>query len=146
MTRNEFYQIVGYFANPSRNTRIEIEAKRNTITKYVPVYQTLSGNQFPIGNDTVYVLDDTADKWGREMRLYFTAGDINAIPPIIDNLKTGGGRPGYDLWNYRLNHRDIIDDLFSVGFSLQYPQDFNQIQSKVASSDLPAFNLGFNAP
>lgn len=146
MTRNEFYQIVGYLANPIRNTRIEIEAKQSTLTRYSAVYQVLSGLQLSLGSETIFILDEDADKWGREMRVYFTVNDANSIPSVLNALKTKGGRPGYDLWNFRLNNRDIVDDLFSVGFSLDYPQNHPNIQAQVHPADLAAFNLGYNAP
>jgi hypothetical protein len=34
MNRNDFFEIAGYFANPIRNCRIEIEARTNTINNY----------------------------------------------------------------------------------------------------------------
>jgi hypothetical protein len=146
MTRQQFFEIAGYFANPIRNTRIEIEARQNTINAYNPTYQALTGTPIPIGTDSVYVLPNNADKWGREMRLYFTVTNAASIPNLVNQLMTVGGRPGYDLWNQRLNSKDIIDELFEIGFTLGHPQNLPNIQALIPAADLADFNTGFNAP
>lgn len=145
MTRKEFFETAGYFANPIRNTRIEIEARQNTINAYDPTYNALTGTPIPIGTDFVYVLPNNADKWGREMRLYFTITNTATVPNLISQLMTVGGRPGYDLWDQRLNSKDIIDELFGIGFTLGHPQNLAQIQALIPAADLNDFNDGFNA-
>lgn len=144
MTRQEFFEIAGYFANPSRNTRIEIEARQTTINNYAPYYLAQTGLNFPIGADSVTTLANNADKWGREMRLYFTVTNAASIPNVINQLMTNGGRPGYDIWDKRLNNKDIIDSLFEIGFKLGHPQDFARIQALITGPDLAAFSNGFN--
>lgn len=144
MTRQEFFEIAGYFANPIRNTRIEIEARENTINAYDATYTRLTGAGIQRNSDSVYVLPNDADKWGREMRLYFTVTNDTAVPAIIDHLMTIGGRPGYDLWDQRLNSKDIIDDLFQIGFTLGHPQDITRIQALIPAPDQNHFDLGFN--
>jgi hypothetical protein len=144
MTRQEFFEIAGYFANPIRNTRIEIEARQTTINNYAPHYLAKTGLNFPFGADSVTTLDNNADKWGREMRLYFTITDLASIPNLINQLMTIGGRPGYDLWDQRLNSKDIIDELFAIGFELGHPQDLARIQGLITGADLNAFNNGLN--
>jgi len=145
MNRQEFFEIAGYFSNPVRNTRIEIEARQTTINNYNATYQRLTGQPLPIGTDSVYVLPDDADKWGREMRLYFTCTNQVTVPLILTGLMTVGGRHGYDLWDQRLNSKDIIDELFAIGFLLGHPQDLVAIQALIPAADLVAFNYGFNA-
>lgn len=144
MTRQEFFETAGYFANPIRNTRIEIEAREITINAYDATYTTLTGAGIQRESDSVYVLPNDADKWGREMRLYFTVTDETAVPGIVDNLMTIGGRPGYDLWDQRLNNKDIIDDLFQIGFKIGYPQVLTRIQALIPAPDQNYFDLGFN--
>lgn len=145
MTRQQFFEIAGYFANPIRNTRIEIEARQNTINAYNPTYQALTGTPIPIGDDSVYVLPNNADKWGREMRLYFTVTNAATIPTLVNQWMTVGGRPGYDLWDQRLNSKDIIDELFEFGFTLGHPQNLANIQALIPPGDLADFNTGYNA-
>lgn len=144
MSRQEFFEIAGYFANPLRNTRIEIEARLTTINNYAPSYAAKTGLNFPFGEDSVTTLANNADKWGREMRLYFTVTNVANIPNIINQLMTIGGRPGYDIWDQRLNSKDIIDELFEFGFTLGHPQDTARIQALIEGSDLTAFNCGLN--
>ena len=145
MTRQEFFEIAGYFANPIRNTRIEIEARQNTVNAYNATYNALTGATIPIGTDSVYVLPNSADKWGREMRLYFTVTNAASVPFLINQLMTVGGRPGYNLWDQRLNSKDIIDELFAIGFVLGHPQDLPRIQGLIPAAALDDFNNGFNA-
>jgi hypothetical protein len=146
MTRQQFFEVAGYFANPNRNTRIEIEARQNTITAYNPTYQALTGAAIPLGADSVYVLPNNADKWGREMRLYFSLTNAANLPNLINQLMTVGGRPGYDLWDQRLNSKDIIDELFEIGFTLGDPQNVTNIRALIPAADLADFNNGFNIP
>lgn len=143
MTKQEFFEIAGYFANPIRKTRIEIEASQSTINAFNPTYTTLTGRSIPIGTDSVYVLPNNADKWGREMRLYFTISNPASIPHLVDQLMTVGGRPGYDIWSQRLNSKDIIDKLFEIGFTLGYPQNPEEIRALIPITNLNDFNNGF---
>jgi hypothetical protein len=146
MTRQEFFEIAGYFANPIRNTRIEIEAREKTINNYAPHYLAQTGLNFPFGADSVTMLDNNADKWGREMRLYFTVTNQAGIPHLVSQVMTVGGRPGYDTWDQRVNSKDIIDELFDIGFTLGDPQNLGRIQALIPAADLNDFNNGFNAP
>lgn len=145
MTRQEFFKIAGYFTNPIRNTRIEIEARQTTINNYAPHYLAKTGLNFPFGADSVTALANNADKWGREMRLYFTNTNQAGIPHLVQQVMTGGGRPGYDLWDQRVNSKDIIDELFAIGFTLGEPQNQARIGALVPAADLTDFNNGFNA-
>lgn len=145
MTGEEFFEIAGYFANPNRNTRIEIEARRTTINSYALSYRGATGTTFPFGSDSVTMLEDNADKWGREMRLYFTVTDESTIPGLISKSMTKGGRPGYDLWDQRLNSKDIIDELFQIGFVLGHPQDYIRIRGLIPADCLADFDKGYNA-
>ncbi len=142
MTKQEFFEIAGYFANPIRITRIEIEGRQITINNYAIRYLNETGLQFPFGTDSITSLPDNANKRGREMRIYFSSQSM--IPPIITHLMTVGGRPGYDEWDKRLNSRDIIDDLISIGFVLGNPQSLSRIQGHISAFDLNDFNNGFN--
>jgi|ERR1017187_851407 hypothetical protein len=145
MTRQEFFETAGYFANPIRNTRIEIEARQITINNYSSAYSILTGSPIPINDDSVYILPNDADKWGREMRLYFTCTNAATVPQLVTGLMTVGGRHGYDLWNQRLNNNDILDELFAIGFQLGHPQNLVGIQALIPAADLADFNSGFNA-
>ena len=42
MTNQNFFELAGYFANPTRNTRIEIEAKQSVINTYKDTYKQLT--------------------------------------------------------------------------------------------------------
>src|SRR5690606_8851151 len=114
---------------------IELEAREATITNYAPNYRAKTGQPIPLGTDSITLLPNDANKWGREMRLYFTLTNQLAVPPLIDRLKTVGGRHGYELWDQRLNSRDIIDDLLEIGFTLGGPQDAIRIRGFIPIND-----------
>lgn len=143
MTDQNFFELAGYFANPIRSTRIEIEAKEDVLNGYKIVYKNLTGDSLPIGTDSVVKLPNSADKWGREMRLYFSLTEEENTPLSISKQMTGGGRPGYDTWNKRLNSRDIIDRLFEYGFKLGDIQDLDSIQSLIPVEFETDFQRGF---
>lgn len=146
MADQHFFELAGYFANPIRNTRIEIEAKQSVINSYNHDYEALTGTSIPLGTDFVVMLNKNADKWGREMRLYFSCADTRSVPQLVNEYMTIGGRPGYDNWNKRLNNIDIIDELFRFGFRLGNPQNHEFIEEQIPEEFLSAFQRGYNAP
>lgn len=145
MTNQNFFELAGYFANPIRNTRIEIEAKESVINSYKETYENLTGTSLPIRTDSVVTLPNNADKWGREMRLYFSCTNAGSVPQSVNDQMTVGGRPGYDDWNKRLNSGDIIDRLFEYGFRLGHPQHLGTIKALVPDKFLKDFQRGFDA-
>lgn len=146
MTQAELFEVAGYFANPIRNTRIEIEAKQRTLANYSPAYLAQTGQPLLIPSDAVTSLSNEANKWGREMRLYFSHPNTSALPTSIINLVTVGGRPGYDQWSDRLNSKDIIDELFDYGFLIGHPQNEIVIRARIPSAYLSDFNRGYSIP
>jgi len=145
MTRQQFFEIAGYFANPIRHSRIEIEARENTINNYASYYLAKTGLKLPLHTDSVTILANDANKWGREMRLYFIVTNEEQTPALVKEWMTVGGRPGYELWTQRLNSKDIIDELFEVGFILGYPQNVERIRALISEEDMVCFNIGFDA-
>lgn len=146
MTHADLFETAGYFANPIRNSRIEIEARQKTITAYGAAYFTLTGTNLPVGSDAVYILPDNANKWGREMRLYFVCADRSMLPLAIAGLETEGGRPGYEMWNQRLNNKDIIDELLHYKFVIGNPQDEAAIRASIPTLYIADFDRGYNLP
>lgn len=124
MTEQELNIAFEYFSNPIRYTYIEAEIKNTSQRTFESNYARLTNN-YPLPNETYdspyYVLPPDADKWGIELRIYFVADDN--IPEFLDDISTVGGRPGYDLYNRRINNKELIEYLFSRGFVLgdQFP-------------------------
>lgn len=145
MANQDFFELVGYFANPIRKTRIEIEAKESIINTYKETYKNLTGTSLPTKTDSVVTLSNNADKWGREMRLYFSCTNAESVPKSVNDQMTVGGRPGYDDWNKRLNSGDIIDRLFEYGFRLGHPQHLGSIEALIPEKFLKDFQKGFDA-
>jgi hypothetical protein len=82
MTQNEFYTCVGYLANPGRYTWIEAEMPNNAFASFLLDYSTWTGG-FPLPLDTshapLYVWKPKANKWGKEMRIYFHTSDLKKL-------------------------------------------------------------------
>lgn len=148
MTQTEFYTIVGYLANPLRNTNIEVEMPQGRQATFVNEYAQMTNNfPLPLNTDTApyYVWAPGADKYGLEIRAYFTSN--NNIPQIlISALEPRGfqNRPGYDIWNRRISRKKNLFPLLEAGFILGANQNVNRITSLVPNQFINDFNFGFN--
>lgn len=145
MTNQNFFELAGYFANPIRNTRIEIEAKKSVIDNYNETYEKLTGESIPIRPDYVVILSNNADKWGMEMRLYFFCANTKSVPQLVNDQMTVNGRPGYENWNKRLNSIEIINNLFALGFRIGQPQNDELIKNRIPEEFLSDFQRGYDA-
>lgn len=148
MTQAEFYTIVGYLANPSRNTNIEVEMPQKRQTSFIKQYAQMTNN-FPLPNDTdkapYYVWPQGTNKYGLEIRAYFYSN--NNIPQIlISALEPRGfqNRPGYNNWNRRISRKKNLFPLLETGFVLGANQDINRIKALVPNQYINEFNYGYN--
>lgn len=147
MTDQEFYINVGYLANPTRNTNIEVEMPHRRQATFIPQYATLTNNYPLPANSTTapyYVWAPGADKYGLETRAYFLS-NANIPQTLIDTLEPRGfqNRPGYNSWNRRISRKKNIFPLLEAGFVLGPVQNVNRIRSLVPPQFLNDFNTGF---
>jgi len=145
MTTQELIEIAGYLTNPLRQAHIELEIPQNRLPNYSILYQAAAGVPFPgLPNDAVYVIPTGGNKWGREMRIYIVCTDPASIPPELDAIATVAGRPGYDIYNKRINNIALIDELIELGFVLGSPQNEIRIRSRIIPASVIDFNNGYN--
>lgn len=138
MTDQEFWELAGYFANPIRETRIELEGK----TSHIESFMTKEKLTFPSISDSITYLDEDANKWGLETRLYFIYK--TSAPNLVSSSMTICNRYGYERWNQRLNSKEIITRLLKNGFVIGEPQSVNSIRTNVPESYVNDFEQGFN--
>lgn len=148
MTQQEFYIVVGYLANPTRNTNIEVEMPHTRQASFVNQYAAMTNN-FPlplnISTAPYYVWLPGADKYGLEIRAYFNSNQ-NIPPILITALEPRGfqNRPGYNTWNRRISRIKNLFPLLQAGFVLGNNQNVNRIRGLVPPQFLNDFNTGFN--
>ena len=68
-------------------------------------------NQYPY-----YVWPEGTNKQGRQLRIYFKP--VNPIPTQIESLITGSKQWHAKKQNYRINHSNLVMQLFGCGFLL----------------------------
>ena len=147
MTTQELIEIAGYLTNPARQTHIELEIPQNRLPNYATAYQTATGLAFPaLPNDSVYTIPPGGNKWGREMRIYTVCTDPASIPPELDSISTVAGRPGYDIYNKRINNIALIDELIELGLVLGSPQNEARIRSRIDPASMADFDNGYALP
>ncbi|MCP9200813.1 hypothetical protein MKO06_12910 [Gramella sp. GC03-9] len=120
MTTEELNQAYNYFTQPNIQTYIEAEVAHTSRNRFERDYAEFTGNQ-PLPVDTnskpYFVLAPNANKWGIELRIYFTEDEDN-IPEFLDALATSNTRPGYEMYDKRINNNELINYLLSRGFTL----------------------------
>ncbi|WP_145856850.1 hypothetical protein [Pedobacter suwonensis] len=147
MTIQEITEIAGYLANPNRLTHLEVELPQVMVAKYSAIYLAASGLPFPGSADpSVYVIPPGGNKWGREMRCYIYVTDPGSFPASLASIATTGGRPGYDIYDTRVNNIELIDALIELGFVIGSPQNEARIRAAVAPELISHFNAGYNMP
>jgi len=118
MTALQLDQAYVYFTQPTMQVYIEAEVAHSSRLRFEVNYALLTTNQpLPPRSNTkpYFVLEPTADKWGIELRIYFNADNI---PDFLDVISTSNTRPGYEEYDRRINSNELIDYLFSRGFTL----------------------------
>lgn len=147
MTIQEITEIAGYLANPKRLTHLEVELPHSMVAKYSSIYTAASGLPFPGAVDpSVYVIPPGGNKWGREMRCYIYITDAASFPASLTGIATIGGRPGYEIYDTRVNNKALIDELIELGFVIGSPQDEIRIRASVDPALIAHFNTGYSMP
>lgn len=99
-----------FIKETGRDVFIEAEARpsrlRNFYLKYNSMYSPIVNDY----TDGVIVLDEDANKWGLELRLY-----LHERPSFIDVTRNTVYRSEY---SYRINDVDVIWDLFDLGYRI----------------------------
>ena len=102
-----------FFKETEQEVFIEAEGKPSVIEKFIGEYNYRYGHHIDEHENGIIVLQDDANKWGLELRMYFN--DKSGIPSMINVTKTRGYRGEY---LYRINDIQLIQDMFSLGYEI----------------------------
>lgn len=92
---------------------IEAEAKQKRMDSFLDDYNSRYTPHVSADSDGIIILQEDANKWGLELRLY-----VSSCPPedILENFtKNDKYRENY---KYRLNSNEILTQLFELGFRI----------------------------
>jgi len=141
MNTSEFFEILGFLANPARHCKLDAEMHSRSRQGFESRYITLSGETPQSDDRNYYILHDDADKWGVELRIYFD-GNKPSLPQPIQPMAVSS-RPG-GVHGLRINNNDLIWDLIEYGFLLGDTQDDGRIRSGVPAEYMDDFDRGFS--
>ena len=104
-------QLLQNFLSGERQFFIEAEAKNSRMQNFIQDYNQHYSPSINAHSDGIVLLQDDANKWGLELRLY-----VKSCPP--DNVKRLGFTHNNAYrgdYSYRLNDKDAIYYLFDHG-------------------------------
>ena len=119
---------IGYLANPSVETSIEVEIPRSQRNEFEEIYQTLTGHDVHLEGDRrpYYVWPAGTNKRGMQCRVYYL--NVGSCPQEITEI-TSAGRS--DHGPVRINRTNLVLTLFEYGFTLGQI-DLHNVLARVA--------------
>ena len=93
---------------------IEAEARPSRMRNFINNYNRNYGERLTIHDDGMILLQEDANKWGLELRLY-----VRTCPPVnIMNLGFTHNEAYRNNFTYRLNDNGIVEFLFDHGYRI----------------------------
>lgn len=89
---------------------IEAEARPSRLKKFYSYYNSRYSPSVDDYTDGIIVLDEDANKWGLELRLY-----LHYSPTCMHATHNNAYRADY---SYRINDKDIVEKLFELGYRI----------------------------
>lgn len=89
---------------------IEAEGKLSTLTNFFMEYNSSYSPEISKNADGIIFLDESANKWGLELRLY-----LNYSPNCDGVTKNTVYRSEYP---YRINDNNLIKEMFTLGYRI----------------------------
>lgn len=89
---------------------IEAEAKSSRMNSFINSYNSGNNAAINVNSDGIIVLQDDANKYGLELRLYVPVEPPTELRHLFTRTSVYRGE-----YPYRLNDNDIIDFLFENG-------------------------------
>ena len=89
---------------------IEAEARHSRLKSFYAEYNSKYSPSINDDSDGIIVLEEDANKWGLELRLY-----LHHSPACIHATKNRAYRNDYE---YRINDVDVIWELFEMGYRI----------------------------
>lgn len=102
-----------FIRSKNDNVFIEVEGKPNRIDDFIYSYNSKYSPCITKDIDGVIVLQDDANKWGIELRLY-----LNYQPEFDLGVKVTRNRVYRPEYPYRINDVEIIRGLFDIGYRI----------------------------
>ena len=129
LENDPLYEIAVYLSRPE--TRVDIHAELHPdhqASFEIEYARVTNGFPLPVRSDEqpYYVWRPDVNKYGRQLRIYFTREDPE--PPIIRDLYTDYGKWYARQGHYRINHSNLVMQLFGCGFVLGADQDPERIE------------------
>ena len=117
---SKLYEIATYFARPEVQTEIHAEMPARHQASFEREYRATTGLNPPplVGRHPYYVWSPDTNKYGRELRIYFAR--VPPEPPPIRTLYTDYGKWYARSKRYRINHSNLVMQLFECGFVLGF--------------------------
>lgn len=118
LSDDELYEVAIYLARPEVETVIHAELPERQREQFETDYLEKTGEPVPSisGRQPYYVWPPGTNKYGKELRIYF--GRVPPEPPAIRHLYTDYGK-WYAMRNkWRINHSNLVMQLFECGFLL----------------------------
>ncbi len=95
---------------------IEAEGKISSINSFIDRYNREYGATLRSVDDGIILLQDDANKWGLELRLY-----VRTCPPInVKRLGFTHNNAYRNDFTYRLNNNVIVNFLFNIGYRIGF--------------------------
>lgn len=93
---------------------IEAEAKPGRMRNFIAQYNDTYNEDLHIDDDGIILLQEDANKWGLELRLY-----VRSCPPLnVRNLGFTHNDAYRNDYSYRLNDNDVVNYLFDRGYRI----------------------------
>ena len=125
---DELYAIATYLARPEVQTEIHAELPERHRKKFEEEYKEATKNwPLPSPNESgpYYIWGDNTNKHGRELRVYFMPHAPE--PPLIDNFRDHGKQWHGKPCKRRINHSNLVMQLFECGFVLGPNNDYDRL-------------------
>lgn len=95
---------------------IEAEGKLPSINRFIDDYNGRFGTTLSAHDDGIILLQNDANKWGLELRLYVRT----CPPPNVKRLGFTHNDAYRNDFSYRLNNNDIVAYLFTQGYRIGF--------------------------
>lgn len=102
--------LANFIQNNDSNIFIEAEGRPSRLTSFFSEYNSKYDPIIDWDTDGIIVLDEDANKWGLELRLY-----LHVMPDCIESTHNTVYRSEY---SYRVNNKDVIGELFDLGYRI----------------------------
>lgn len=107
-------ELATFFEDTGQPVRIEIEGKPGAIEQFIQRYNDRYNQSLTENSEGVVVLEEGANKWGIEYRLYFN--DDNGLPIGVTVTRNRSSYQGQ--YSLRINDNNVIEELFEYGFKV----------------------------